>query len=81
MSTASKINSVDLNQDGSVTIHGTFTDMANREVTLLHIWLAQPGAGGKAGVGLATDALDSNTVGPHAMPTPGFNPTAARPFV
>lgn len=76
MPTGSKIDSVDLHTKGSVTISGTFTDIGNRKVTLLHIWLAQPGARGKAGVGLATDALSSSTVGPHAMPTPAFNPSS-----
>jgi hypothetical protein len=55
---ASRIDSVDLNKDGSVTIHGTFPDMTNRKVTLLHIWVAQQGAGVEGGVGLAIDALD-----------------------
>jgi hypothetical protein len=54
---ASKIHAVDLNTDGTVTISGQFTDMANRTVKLLHIWLAQPGSDGTDGVGLATDAL------------------------
>jgi hypothetical protein len=63
---ASRIDSVDLNNDGSVTIHGTFPDMANRKVTLLHIWVAQQGAGGEDGVGLAIDALDKqNTHDAH----------------
>jgi hypothetical protein len=66
---ASNIHSVDLNHDGSVTINGTFTDMANRKVTLLHIWLAQQGADGEAGVGLAIDALDTDkTFGPRSQP-------------
>jgi hypothetical protein len=72
---ASNIHSVDLNNTGSVTIHGTFTDMADRKVTLLHIWLAQPGTGEEAGVGLATDVLSSKTVGPHTTTsTPAFDP-------
>jgi hypothetical protein len=60
---ASNIHSVDLNKkDGTVTIRGAFTDMANRKVTLLHVWLAQPGDGKNGGVGLAKDCLDK-TVG------------------
>jgi len=74
MSSASNIHSVDLNQDGSVTIIGTFTDMAGRRVALLHIWLAQPGADGQEGVGLASDVLDKNTLRPDG--TPAFNSTA-----
>jgi len=55
---ASNIHAVDLDVDsGKVTIRGKFTDMQNRCVTLLHIWLAQPGADGEGGVGLAIDAL------------------------
>ncbi|MGN6167572.1 MAG: hypothetical protein ACTHQQ_05295 [Solirubrobacteraceae bacterium] len=65
---ASNIHSVDLAADGKVTISGTFTDMDKRKVTLLHVWLAQPGGNGLDGVGLAIDALDPNT-------KPGFNPT------
>jgi len=56
---ASRIDSVDLNEDGSVTIKGTFVDMKGRKVTLLHIWLAQQGGRGQAGVGLAVDCLDT----------------------
>jgi hypothetical protein len=56
--TASNIHSVDLDaKSGKVTISGAFTDMNNRCVTLLHIWLAQPGADGQGAVGLAIDAL------------------------
>jgi hypothetical protein len=55
----SNIQSVDLNEDGSVTIHGTITGVDDSsQVTLLHIWLAQPGVGKEGGVGLAIDALD-----------------------
>lgn len=60
---ASRIDSVDLNTDGSVTISGAFDNMNDYKVTLLHIWLAQQGAGGDAGVGLATDALAKKTLG------------------
>lgn len=55
---ASNIHSVDLDtESGKVTISGEFTDMNNRCVTLLHIWLAQPGVDGQGAVGLAIDAL------------------------
>jgi hypothetical protein len=61
-SQGSNIQSVDLNENGSVTIHGTVTGVdASCKVTLLHIWLAQPGVGKEGGVGLAIDALDKNT--------------------
>jgi hypothetical protein len=60
----SNIQSVDLNKDGSVTIHGTITGVDDSsQVTLLHIWLAQPGVGKEGGVGLAIDALDEKN--PH----------------
>jgi hypothetical protein len=66
---ASRIDSIDLNADGSVTIHGTFTDTDDYNVTLLHIWLAQQGVDEEPGVGLATDALDTdNTFGPRGEP-------------
>lgn len=60
----SNIQSVDLNKDGSVTIRGTITGVDDSaQVTLLHIWLAQPGDGNEGGVGLAIDALDDKD--PH----------------
>jgi len=74
---ASRIDSVDLNTDGRVTIRGSFTEMTGRKVTLLHIWLAQQGTsagpdgtGAGPGVGLAVDALADNT----------FNPRGAQAF-
>lgn len=51
---ASNIHSVTLHKDGSVTVKGKFTDMANLEVKLFHVWLWQLGGGETKGAGLAT---------------------------
>jgi len=57
---ASNINSVSLCPDG-VTIVGEITNRLDYDVKLLHVWLAQPGVSGEAGVGLAIDFLEGTS--------------------
>jgi len=54
----SNINSVELApQGGQVTITGTVDVPEDYTIGLLHVWLAQPGAPGRDGVGVAIDCL------------------------
>ena len=60
MSQGSNIRSVSL--DGAeLTIIGT-VDKNGHDIGLLHVWLAQPGACGNAGAGLAIDCNDNPSV-------------------
>jgi hypothetical protein len=52
----SNIETVSLS-GGEVTIEGTLTNTKGYDVTLFHVWLAQPGAPGQNGAGLAIDYL------------------------
>lgn len=45
----------------NVTIIGEVAQKKGCKVTLLHVWLAQPGAPGQAGAGLAIDFLAGRT--------------------
>jgi hypothetical protein len=62
MSSASNIRSVGLEEiggrvTGKVTIVGKVSPEPGLKVTLLHVWLAQPGCTGQVGAGLAIDYL------------------------
>ena len=56
---ASNIHTVtlDSNLDGHVTITGEVAEKQGCNVTLLHVWLAQPGGPEQASAGLARDFL------------------------
>ncbi len=75
---ASNIHAVTLEPDvdGKVTIIGEVTKKPGCHVTLLHVWLAQPGGPGQAAAGLAIDFLAGKTT-PFAGGT--FTISAAAP--
>jgi hypothetical protein len=60
MPQASNISAVSAS-GGVLTIEGTI-EKNGHNVGLLHVWLAQPGAGGKMGAGLAFDGTKDPTV-------------------
>lgn len=60
MSQGSNIRSISL-VGAELTILGT-VDKNGYDIELLHVWLAQPGACGNAGAGLAIDCIDNPSV-------------------
>jgi hypothetical protein len=63
-SQGSNINSVKLaSGTGEVTITGSVDVPVDYTITLLHVWLAQPGAPEQNGVGVAIDCLDKTGPG------------------
>ena len=60
MSGASNIKSVSLSRAG-LTIVGEIKNLQDYDLTLLHVWLAQPGVPGQPGAGLAIDFLEGKS--------------------